>query len=150
TVVTYTIVVSNSGPSTATGATVADLVPGILTGVTYTSTATAGASGNTASGSGSINDTVTLASGASITYTVTGTVSPTATGHLINAATVTAPAGFTDTNSSNNTATDDDTLTPQADLAVAKTDGKTSAVPGTGDTYTITVTNNGPSTVTSA
>src|SRR5262245_29201571 len=29
------------------------------------------------------------------------------------------------------------------------TDGKTAAVPGTSNTYTITVTNNGPSTVTS-
>src|SRR5207244_766375 len=45
--------------------------------------------------------------------------------------------------------TDTDTLTPQADLGVAKTDGKTTAVPGTPDSYTVTVTNNGPSTVTS-
>jgi uncharacterized repeat protein (TIGR01451 family) len=36
-----------------------------------------------------------------------------------------------------------------ADLQVTKTDGVTSAVPGTSDIYTITVTNNGPDTVTS-
>src|ERR1700741_4144561 len=36
-----------------------------------------------------------------------------------------------------------------ADLAGTMTDGKTSVVPGTSTTYTITVTNNGPSTVTS-
>ena len=38
---------------------------------------------------------------------------------------------------------------PTVDLTVAKTDGKTSVVAGTADTYTITVTNNGPDSVTS-
>src|SRR5437588_491642 len=56
-------------------------------------------------------------------------------------------AGVNETNPSNNTDSDTDTLTPQADLAVTKDDGKTSVVPGTAETYTITVTNNGPSTV---
>src|SRR5262249_35267590 len=88
--------------------------------------------------------TVNLASGASGTITLSGTVSPTATGSLINTVTGSSAA---DTDKANNTATDSDTLTPQADLAVTKTDGKTSVVPGTADTYTITVTNNGPSTI---
>ena len=35
------------------------------------------------------------------------------------------------------------------DLQVTKTDSTASLVPGTSDTYTITVTNNGPSTVSS-
>src|SRR5262249_57822727 len=38
---------------------------------------------------------------------------------------------------------------PAADLAVTMTDGTTTVVPGTSNTYTITVTNNGPDTVTS-
>src|SRR5439155_1040352 len=58
-----------------------------------------------------------------------------------------APIG--DSNLGNNTATDDDTIGSQADLSIAKTDGKASVVPGTSDTYTITLTNNGPSTVSS-
>src|SRR5512132_1048112 len=37
-----------------------------------------------------------------------------------------------------------------ADLSITKTDGNTSVVPGTSDTYTITVSNNGPDTVTGA
>src|SRR5438067_2017854 len=41
-------------------------------------------------------------------------------------------------------------MTPQADLSILKTDGVGSVVTGTNDTYTITVTNNGPSTVTGA
>jgi hypothetical protein len=62
----------------------------------------------------------------------------------INTATVSPPAGVTDNDPGNNSATDSDTLTPQADLSITKTDGVTSVVPGTVDTYTITVTNNGP------
>src|SRR5262249_59015351 len=50
---TYTKVVSNSGPSTVTGATVGDSFPGIFTNDTFTSTASSGASGNT-SGTGNI------------------------------------------------------------------------------------------------
>src|SRR5262249_53544589 len=38
---------------------------------------------------------------------------------------------------------------PTADIAVSKTDGTTSVVAGTADTYTITVTNNGPLGVSS-
>ncbi|HLO85900.1 MAG TPA: SdrD B-like domain-containing protein, partial [Nostocaceae cyanobacterium] len=72
--VTYKIVVSNNGPSTATNALVSDIFPSILTNVRWTSEATCGASGNQASGTTSINDYVTLESGSSIIYTVTGTV----------------------------------------------------------------------------
>src|SRR5262249_56586162 len=50
----------------------------------------------------------------------------------------------------NNSARDTDTLTPKADLAITKTDGVTSAVPGSSPTYTIAVSNNGPSAVTGA
>ncbi|WP_410964153.1 hypothetical protein, partial [Salmonella sp. SAL4448] len=70
-------------------------------------------------------------------------IDPTATGTLTNIATATPPGG-TPTGDS-----DTDVLTPRADLTVAKTDSKNSAVPGTPDTYTITVSNAGPSTVSS-
>ncbi|CAG0123806.1 partial Serine-aspartate repeat-containing protein D, partial [Rhodocyclaceae bacterium] len=73
-VVTYTIVVSNSGPATATDALVSDTFPSTLTNVSWTSVAAGGASGNDLSGMGNINDYVTLAPGSTITYTVTGTV----------------------------------------------------------------------------
>ncbi len=147
---TYTIVVTNAGPSDVTGATVGDTFPGIFTGATYTAVATGGATGFTASGTGNINDTVNMPAGSTITYTVTGTVSSAATGTLVNTATVTPPETVTDPTPANNTATDTDTLTPQADLSITKTDGVTTVVPGTNDTYTIVVTNAGPSGVTGA
>ena len=84
--------------------------PATLTSVTYTATATGGATGFTASGSGNITNTVTMPVGSTITYVVHGTLSTTATGTLADTATVTAPSGVTETNASNNTATDSDTI----------------------------------------
>ena len=56
-----------------------------------------------------------------------------------------APGGVTDPNAANNSATDTDTLSAQADLAITKTDGVTTATPGGAVTYTITAANAGPS-----
>ncbi len=107
--VTYTITASNAGPSPVTGATVADVLPASLTNATWTC---AGAGGGTctASGSGSINDLINLPSGGSVTYTVSATVSPAATGTLSNTATVTTPEGVTDPTPGNNSVTDTDNI----------------------------------------
>ena len=151
TAVTYTIVVTNNGPGNVPGAPVSDNFPAVFTGMSFTATDTGGASGFTASGSGNINDTVTMPSGSVITYTAAGTISPSApSGSLSDTATVTAPSGVTDNNLTNNSATDTDTLTLQADLKVTVTDGKGTVNSGTADTYTIVVTNNGPGNVTGA
>jgi len=146
--VTYTITASNPGPSAATGATVADTFPASLS----CSWTCVGAGGGTctASGSGNINDTVNLPAGGSVTYTVSCSISPAATGTLSNTATVAAPAGVTDPVPGNNSATDSDTLGAQADLAITKTDGVTSATPGGSVTYAITASNAGPSNATGA
>ena len=147
---TYTIVVSNAGPSYVTGAVVKDTFPSIFTGVTFSATETGGAYGFTITGSGNIKNTVTMPPGSSITYTATGKLSATATGTLSDTASVTAPSGITDPNLGNNSATDTDNITLKADLRVTVTDGKTSAVAGSKNTYTIVVTNAGPSKVTGA
>jgi uncharacterized repeat protein (TIGR01451 family) len=138
--VTYTITASNPTALAASGATVADTFPASLT-CTWTCTG-AGGGTCTASGSGNINDTVNLPAGASVTYTATCAISASATGTLSNTATVSLTG---DPNAANNSATDTDTLAPQADLAITKTDGVTSATPGNSVTYTITASNAGPS-----
>jgi uncharacterized repeat protein (TIGR01451 family) len=143
----YTIVVSNNGPSDVTGASVTDTFPATFTGVTFTATQTGGASGFTTPGSGNISQTVNIPSGASITYTATGTISPSATGSLVNTASVSAPSGATDPTPSNNSATDTDTLTPRTDMVVNKT-GPSSVTARTNVNYTITVGNLGPSRAT--
>src|SRR5438046_209537 len=62
--VTYTITASNAGPSDASGVTVADALPAVLT-ATWTCVG-AGGGTCTASGSGNINDTVNLPAGGSV------------------------------------------------------------------------------------
>ena len=145
---TYTIVVTNAGPSTAVDQAVNDLFPPEITGVTWTAVASAGSSVAADSGTGNIVTSVTLLPGGTITFTAVSQISPAATGTLTNTATVAVPPG--DNTPDNNTATDIDTLTPQADLAITKTDGVSSVVPGTPNTYTIVVSNAGPSAVTGA
>src|SRR5205823_3634539 len=146
----YGIKVTNMGPSAATGAIVKDNFPATYTGVTYTATQSGGASGFTANGTGNINDTVMLPAGSSVTYTSTGNISPSATGTISNTATVTAPSGVTDPNPANNSATDTDALTIKTGLSITVNDGKTKAIPGQKNTYTIKVNNAGPSTAKGA
>jgi uncharacterized repeat protein (TIGR01451 family) len=147
---TYTIVVSNGGPSNITGAVIQDNFPTAFTGVNFTATQMGGASGFTGLGSGNINDTVTLPSGSRITYKAIGTISS-STGSISDTATVSTPAGVTDPNIANNRATDTDSLSAQADLKVTVSDGKSAAIVGGKDTYTIVVSNNsGPSTAIGA
>lgn len=114
--VTYTITASNVGPNDATGATITDAFPAALT-CTWTC---AGAGGGTctASASGNINDTVSLPSGGSVTYTASCTVSSSATGTLSNTATIAPPGGVADPNPTNNSATDSDTLTSAGPNAI--------------------------------
>jgi uncharacterized repeat protein (TIGR01451 family) len=147
---TYTITVTNNGPSTAVGASVTDLFSAAdFTAVTWLAVTTGGSSVTAASGTGNINDTVTLLPNGTVTYIVTGQISASATGSLTNNVTVTPPVGTTDPNPTNNTATDADALALPTDLSVTITDAATTLVPGSVDTYTITVSNNGPSTVSS-
>ena len=68
--------------------------------------------------------------GSTITYTLVANISSGASGNLVNTATVTPPAGVTDANPGNNSATDSDTLTAQVTLAVVKTDGSATYTPG--------------------
>jgi uncharacterized repeat protein (TIGR01451 family) len=128
------------------GATVTDTLPASLTGATWTCV---GAGGGTcsASGSGSISDTVDLPVMASVTYTLTATIDASATGSLANTASV---AALTDSDTSNNSATDTDTLTPETDLAITKTDGVTSVSQGQAVVYTIVASNAGPSASSAA
>ncbi len=146
---TYTMVVTNNGPTDVTGATVTDIWPTGVNG-TWTAVVTGGASVAATSGSASINQLVTMPAGATVVYTVTANVAGNLTGSLVMPGTVTAPSGVTETDASNNTESDTDTQNSKADLAVTITDGTTTYTPGTTNTYTVTVINNGPSNVTGA
>lgn len=108
--ITYTIVVTNAGPSAVTTATVTDTFPASLTVSSWTCTATAGST-CTATGTGTgRTGTVNLAIGGSATYTATTTLAASATGTLVNTASVAAPPGVTDPDLANNSAADTDTI----------------------------------------
>jgi uncharacterized repeat protein (TIGR01451 family) len=109
---TYTITVSNGGPSAVSGAPVVDTFPGTLT-VNAWSCAPSTGSSCAVSGTG-INRTgsVTLPVGGTATFAARVTLSASATGSLTNMATVAAPVGAIDPNPANNSATDTDTIAP--------------------------------------
>ncbi|RPI52609.1 MAG: DUF11 domain-containing protein, partial [Acidobacteria bacterium] len=108
--ITYVIQASNFGPDGVTGAMVTDLMPGQLANVTWTCSATVGASCGGASGSGSIVDFVNLPAGGSVTYTVHASLSAEASGtFMTNTATIRA-SHTSDPVPGNNSATDVDEL----------------------------------------
>src|SRR5439155_23632131 len=80
---TYTVTVTNNGPSTVTGARVSDVLPSGTTFVSATGGATYNAITNTVS-----YTTGTLAPGGTGSFQLTVAISPTLTGTLSNTATV--------------------------------------------------------------
>jgi uncharacterized repeat protein (TIGR01451 family) len=143
---TYTIDVSNSGPSTAVNVVVSDVLPA---GVTIDSVAATGGGSCNAGvpGSAALPTTCafdSLASGASETMTIDVTVLPQTTGLLQNDASVSSDTA--DTNNINDYATEPTTVQPEADLQLVKVDSPDPVVAGELLSYTITVENLGPST----
>ncbi|MFI5306163.1 MAG: hypothetical protein ACHQ53_02360 [Polyangiales bacterium] len=118
--VSYTIVVSNAGPSAAAGATVTDTLPAALTNASWTCVGSGGAT-CTASGSGGISDSATaIPVGGQLTYTLMATVSAAAAaGQLANVASVSVPAGTMDTTPADNSVADYDQITVANSVACA-------------------------------
>jgi len=134
---TYTILATNLGPSTATNVIVSDPLP-------------AGTTFQSASGSFTVNSGVvtwagvTLAPNASATFTVT--VTAPLSGSITNSAA--GNSGTPDPDPTNNNGSSPPTrvvttITPIADVALFKT-GPATVAPGQTFNYTITVTNLGP------
>ncbi|MFI2212474.1 hypothetical protein ACH47A_22570, partial [Streptomyces sp. NPDC020141] len=133
--VSYTITVTNNGPDNSTGWTLADPIPANLTNAATTTPGCTVAGGNLNCTGGP------LANGASTDVTLTGNAAPNATS-IVNTATVTGDDP--DPNPDNNTDTVTTTVNRSADLAVDKS-GPASVTAGGNVSYTITVSNNGPS-----
>ena len=139
---TYTITLANLGPTTVpAGAVVSDSIPANTVGSESEGDCAIAASVF------SCTTSAPLASGASVSYQLTLAIDagyPGAT--LVNTASVTSST-IPDPFPVNDSASDTDAIAGSADLAVTKSDGVASVVAGTSTTYTISVTNNGPSTV---
>lgn len=142
--VPYLIGVRNLGPSGVAQARVVDIFPPEFDEVRWECAGSDGGS-CAAEGLGDIDTVVSLPVGASVEFLAIGRVGKTATGRLVNTATVGA-IGAVDPNPANNSATDDDTvLSPAVDLVVDVDDGSEFATPGGLIEYAVRVGNLGPS-----
>jgi uncharacterized repeat protein (TIGR01451 family) len=142
---TYTIRVFNNGPQTVIGATFSDTLPAPqVTGWSWTCVPDFSSTCSSPGPIGAVtfSDTINLAVGQGVTYTVVATIG-TVSGNLVNTASISAPGAIPDPVPANNSATDTD-APPTADLAITKTDGISIYPPGGDITYTIVVSNNGP------
>ena len=138
--VTWTVEVSNAGPNTATGVTVTES----MTNATFAS-----ASGATcAASTGDTSFTCDLAdipAGDSVTFTITADTDPSLTDSDAVGNTAIADSNEDDDDATNNSGSAKLPIDPVADLSIEKSDDLDPAQPGDTVTYTLTVTNNGPS-----
>jgi len=149
---TYTITLTNNGPTAAQGVVLTDTLP---TGSNFISmTQTGGTDGftlNQSGGTATETASGTIASGASDTFTlVVAAPSSLGNGAPFND-TAAVSASNPDPNTGNNSATVTGSIVnnnPNADLSVALS-GPSSSSEGNTVTYTVTVTNAGPSSATS-
>src|SRR5262249_2776601 len=148
--IAWTINATNNGPDTQVSpATINDQLPANTTFVSMVKNSGPAAicSDPGVGNNGSVTCTISnFASGASAQFPLTATIDPTFTGSLSNTATITGSNA--DPNPGNNSSTAMTTVVAMADLTVVKT-GPATANAGTNATYTVTLTNAGPSFATS-
>lgn len=157
-VIVYYAVVFNNGPMDVSGATFTDTAPNAnqTTGLVV---ACAGDPGTTCTGGPGItpplpaptvftDSTLILPAGKKVTYTITLAVTLNATGALTNQVSVANPTSpaITDPVPANNTASIT-SLPPSADTMVTITDNTSTYTAGGTLTYTVVVSNNGPSDI---
>ncbi|EJO5349606.1 DUF11 domain-containing protein, partial [Clostridium botulinum] len=136
--VEYTITVSSAGPSDALDVTLTDAIPACILNPEFS-----------IDGGVTFNPWVspynigTIASGATVTILIRGTVDPSCTGTITNIATVDSTTP--DPDPTNNESRIITPIETSADLSIVKTSNPDSVVAGEEVEYTITVSSAGPS-----
>jgi uncharacterized repeat protein (TIGR01451 family) len=146
--IVYNVVVTNQGPSAASGATFADNVPSSITGVTASCGGTTNGAvcpSTVAVAGNNVSATIpTLPAGSSLTFTVAGTTSPSASGSISNTAAVTNPVGVSDPDPTDNSSTANTPVNAVADVKIVKI-APTSVNAGGTLTFQLVISNLGPS-----
>ncbi len=147
---TYTITLTNAGPSSATSATFSDTLPAGTTFVSLSTTGpwscttpAVGATGTVSCTNPSFGVTVDF-------FTLVVNVDPSLASGTVLSNTATIGAATTDPNTGNESDTETTNVVTFADMQVTKVDSPDPVTAGTNITYTITVTNAGPSNAASA
>ncbi|WP_167021447.1 gliding motility-associated C-terminal domain-containing protein [Chitinophaga sp. Cy-1792] len=142
--ISYTLDVTNEGPSNSDGSVITDQVPAALTNVSWTASVTSGTASISAGATGTgnnVNITTLMNAGSSIRVIINGTLLSSATGSITNHAVVTPLAPNTVPVTSNNVVT---TITNQTKLNIVKS-GPDTAQAGGLINYALFITNSGPS-----
>lgn len=144
--ITYTITVNNAGPSPAPNVTLTDNVPANTTFVSLNQSGPAFTCITPgAGGTGPVSCSIaSLASAATTTFTLVVNVNPSTPAATVVTNTADVTSGGSDTNGANNTATAMTSVTTTVDVSVTKS-GPPAAANGANITYTVTVSNAGPS-----
>jgi len=134
-------VATNSGPSTAFGVVISNVIPDALTSLSWTCTASAGSYCQPGGAqSGNVNASGTIRPGGSLSITVNTRVKDQSQGTISNTAYLSSPI---EPAKNNKSATDLTTITPAVDL-VMNVEAPETASLSTTITYTLTITNTGP------
>jgi large repetitive protein len=143
---TYTITVTNAGPDNADMVVLSDTVGGGTTFVSLSQPGGWSCSTPTVGGDGAINCSIaSLAPGTYAVFTLTVQSDPSLTNVTVITNTATVASLTVDPSSANNSDTETTTLYISGDVMVLQTDSPDPVTAGTNLTYTITVTDAGPS-----
>jgi uncharacterized repeat protein (TIGR01451 family) len=144
--VTYTVTLTNNGPSDSQGVSLTDAVPTNTTFVSETHPTGFSSTTPAVGGTGTITETTaTFAGGSTATFTIVVKVNANAASASSISNTATVSATTTDPNNANNTSAVTSSVATSADMSVTKTGPAGPVDAGSPVTYTVAVTNGGPS-----
>jgi uncharacterized repeat protein (TIGR01451 family) len=147
---TYTLTVANAGPSAAASATLSDTLPPSTSFVSFTPPAGWSCTAPPVGGTGTVSCSNPLLAPGSSVFTLVVAVDPATTGASVLTNSATAASATPDPNTGNETGTATTNVAASADLSVSKVDTPDPVIAGTNLTYTITLTNAGPSQAANA